>query len=173
MFSLIFGFANCAVCGILAIVVMTSVRHNKNTDNCNRNREDLVDPQFILQDGDGKGIGEESGAVVDRCQVTCRGQINCHVPCGTSNGESCGDERRRFDQVRYNGPVLVVGWMHFLRFSHLRGCPNEENMTSPKCIPRELSFLYAENKELNWPDDDPRTMCKVAIPVMSNRPFYF
>lgn len=42
-------------------------------------------------------------------------------------------------------------------------------MTSPECVPGEFPLLQPKNKELDWPEKGPRTVCKVTASQLCRR----
>lgn len=98
--------------------------------------DDLAGADFLVEDGDAKGIGEEGGAVVDGCQVARCGLVDGHVPTSSCQCESACDEGRHLEHVWYGRDLGLAGCgVEVLVLDHEGGLAEELDVSSPKGRP--------------------------------------
>ena len=110
-----------------------TVGDDEDAGDRNRDRDGFVDAEFVVQEGDAEGVGEEGRAVVDGGEVAWGGEVDSDVPGAAGDSEEGGDEGGSFEHVRYGRCVGVfVGEVEVLGSDRLRGGAEEVCVASPE-----------------------------------------
>lgn len=140
-----------------------AVGYDEDAGDGHGHGEDFVPAEFLVEERDGEGVGEEGRAVIDCGQVGSSGLVYGDVPGAAGYGQSAGHECGGADEVGDGGLAGEGCWdMEGAVLDHLGGGAEDADMSSPEGRPWGLVILEAEDEELGWPEEGPRAVCKVA-----------
>ena len=137
-------------------ILRVSVSDDKHTGNGDGNGEHFVETYFVLQKRNTESVGEESRAIVDRCEITGGGQSYGDVPGRAGDRKGCGHEGRFAKHIGYRG-FLGLGsrQVEVLMFDHLRRGSDDVHMFPPEGSPWCSPILKSQDEELSGPQQGP------------------